>query len=286
MAWGRIDDKMHSHRKTMRIPRRRRCEAMGLWTLANSWCNLHATDGHVPRDIWDEFGAAEDVPKLLVDSGYWIETDDGYQFVNWGEFNLTADDQQAKREAETERKRKWRESKRAKSEACPTDVPAGQEDMSQDVPPESGDRPAMSALTHTHTHTQKNSSSKSSKGGRSRGTRLPEGWLPSEATREWARREHPHVNLALAHEKFTNHWLSKSGRDATKVDWDRTWRNWIIGDSERKTSRTPNGNPNLTAREQEVVKAELLKDNPDPEILRRAGIDPATRQRALTGGTP
>ena len=160
MAWGRIDDKMHSHRKTMHIPRRRRCEAIGLWTLANSWCNLHATDGHVPRDIWDEFGAAEDVPKLLVDSGYWIETDDGYQFVNWGEFNLTADDQQSKREAEAERKRKWRESKKAKSEARPTDVPVGQGDMSQPVPPASDDRPAESALTHTHTHTQKESSTK------------------------------------------------------------------------------------------------------------------------------
>lgn len=160
MAWGRIDDKMYSHRKTMRIPRQRRCEAMGLWTLANSWCNNHATDGHVPRDIWDEFGSSEDVPQLLVDAGYWIDTEDGYLFVNWGEFNLTSDDQQAKREAEAERKRKWRESKKAKSKACPTDVPAGQWDMSEDVPPESDERPAESALTHTHTHTQKESSSK------------------------------------------------------------------------------------------------------------------------------
>lgn len=41
--------------------------------------------------------------------------------------------------------------------------------------------------------------------------------------------------------------------------------------------------PQLTAREQEHLKAELMKDNPNPELLRRAGIDPATRMRALPG---
>lgn len=28
-------------------------------------------------------------------------------------------------------------------------------------------------------------------------------------------------------EKFVDFWASKSGKDATKVDWEATWRNWI-----------------------------------------------------------
>lgn len=165
MAWGRIDDKLYSHRKTMRIPRAHRCEAMGLWTLAISWANNHGTDGHVPRDIWDEFGTTRDIAQILVDAGYWIvaeDAEDGYVIANFGEYNLTSEDLVAKREAEAERKRRWRASKNGRSKVSPEDVPVGQQDMSQDVPTESDDVRPASALTHTHTHTQKNSSSKSS----------------------------------------------------------------------------------------------------------------------------
>jgi hypothetical protein len=27
--------------------------------------------------------------------------------------------------------------------------------------------------------------------------------------------------------KFRDYWVSKSGRDAAKLDWEATWRNWI-----------------------------------------------------------
>src|ERR1043165_7194418 len=61
-----------------------------------------------------------------------------------------------------------------------------------------------------------------------RGSRLPDGWMPTEATRDWARREFAGVDLRTEHEKFSNYWSAKTGRDATKTDWDRTWQNWII----------------------------------------------------------
>jgi hypothetical protein len=60
-----------------------------------------------------------------------------------------------------------------------------------------------------------------------RGTRLPETWTPTQALLDWATTEHPKIDLRLETEKFRDHWLSKAGRDATKVDWDRAWRNWI-----------------------------------------------------------
>ncbi|TSD47962.1 hypothetical protein FFI94_018780 [Rhodococcus sp. KBS0724] len=154
MAWGLTDDKLHSHRKTLRIPRSKRCESMGLWTLVNSWCNDHGTDGAVPRDIWDEFGTTVESAELLVAAGFWEDTAEGYQVVNWAEYNKTSAELDEKRTAEAERKRKWREEKarkaaeeKARSEGSPPNVPAGQAGPSDDVPSES-------ALTHTHTHTQ------------------------------------------------------------------------------------------------------------------------------------
>jgi hypothetical protein len=66
-----------------------------------------------------------------------------------------------------------------------------------------------------------------------RGTRLAEDWVPSEQTRLWARTEFPGVDLRTEHTKFVNYWLAKTGRDATKRDWDRTWQNWIITAAER-----------------------------------------------------
>ena len=60
-----------------------------------------------------------------------------------------------------------------------------------------------------------------------RGVRLPEAWAPTQALLDWATAEHPKIDLRLETDKFRDHWLSKAGRDATKVDWGRAWRNWI-----------------------------------------------------------
>ena len=54
--------------------------------------------------------------------------------------------------------------------------------------------------------------------------------MPSPETIAWAKANHPHVDLKRSHETFVNHWLSSS-RNATKLDWDRAWRNWVIKDS-------------------------------------------------------
>lgn len=37
-------------------------------------------------------------------------------------------------------------------------------------------------------------------------------------------------------EKFKDHWVSKSGKDATKKDWYATFRNWCRSDWVKKTS--------------------------------------------------
>lgn len=71
-------------------------------------------------------------------------------------------------------------------------------------------------------------SEESPSGARKRATRLDENWNPSTADIAWCKAEHPGIDGRAETEKFRNHWIAKSGKDATKLDWSRTWRNWII----------------------------------------------------------
>lgn len=60
-----------------------------------------------------------------------------------------------------------------------------------------------------------------------RGCRLPPEWQLTSDLREMALAINPRVNPENEAEKFRDFWLAKSGRDATKLDWAATWRNWI-----------------------------------------------------------
>lgn len=67
------------------------------------------------------------------------------------------------------------------------------------------------------------------------GSRLSDEWKPDKThwdaaieinpsfTREWF--------VETAH-KFKDYWIAKSGKDATKIDWLATWRNWVRNDIE------------------------------------------------------
>jgi len=82
---------------------------------------------------------------------------------------------------------------------------------------------------------------RSKKEATNKGERLSPTWSPSDEQRQFA------VNLGidpdLTSEIFRNYWLAKSGRDATKVDWNLTWRNWCLNDKGAKT-RIPREKPN------------------------------------------
>ncbi len=72
---------------------------------------------------------------------------------------------------------------------------------------------------------------------RKNGTRLSDDWQPDDDAFAFALdqigAEKTHVEI----EKFKDHWLSVSGNKATKVDWTRTWRNWIRRAAEYAASK-------------------------------------------------
>lgn len=66
------------------------------------------------------------------------------------------------------------------------------------------------------------------------GTRIPEDWVLPKDWGEWAVSEgYPEAGIRLEAAKFHDYWKAKSGKDATKLDWSATWRNWM------RNSKTP-----------------------------------------------
>jgi hypothetical protein len=75
------------------------------------------------------------------------------------------------------------------------------------------------------------------------GTRLPEDWIKTDDGKKslaWAKREYPAVPLVEESLKFANYWLSKTGKDATKRDWYRTFQNWVIEANRRLPANRSN----------------------------------------------
>lgn len=77
-----------------------------------------------------------------------------------------------------------------------------------------------------------------SKPSSARGNRIPEDFWPDAAIRDKA------LSLGLTPAEYTDqiermkdHFESKSGKDATKTDWNKTARNWIRRAADDKTRR-------------------------------------------------
>lgn len=89
----------------------------------------------------------------------------------------------------------------------------------------------------------------------SRGHRLPSDWLLPKKWGDWALEEFPTwTPEAVRHAAatFRDHWVPKTGRDATKTDWEATWRNWC-----RKERIPP---ALLKAPDKSAAKAEELAE--------------------------
>lgn len=75
-------------------------------------------------------------------------------------------------------------------------------------------------------------------GGRNRPTRIPDIFAITDDMRAWAREnELHHLDLDAVTAEFIDHWRGKSGKEATKVDWIATWRNWVRREKKFMTQR-------------------------------------------------
>lgn len=88
-----------------------------------------------------------------------------------------------------------------------------------------------------HPHPIKDNSLRSlSKKTEKNGTRIPDDFEPD---REWSRKQGlTNSELRFEFEQFKDFWKAKSGKDATKKDWQATWRTWIRNAAKRRGRST------------------------------------------------
>lgn len=234
MAWFKVDDGLHASRKLLSIPKRTRFAAVGLWTIAGSWSADQLTDGTIPDYMLDVFGAPPSAPQALVDAGLWEREQGSYVFRNWHEYQPSKQDVDAERAASRERMRELRARRkqpkqpeqREEGEVFGRTGPNGSENVRNPDPT----RPDP---THIE---EANASSKPRKRA-PRATRIPDGWTPTDELAQAMSMECPTVNQQAEHRKFVDYWTAKSGKDATKADWNATYRNWIRRAAENAPQR-------------------------------------------------
>lgn len=105
-----VDDRLHSHPKA----RQAGLAAMGLWTMAGSYCAAYLTDGFVPSSFVRGFDNGFRSANKLVEVGLWVRAENedgqsGYSFHDWGDHgNPTAEEIKRYRKAAAERQRRRR----------------------------------------------------------------------------------------------------------------------------------------------------------------------------------
>lgn len=82
--------------------------------------------------------------------------------------------------------------------------------------------------------------------GAARGSRLAPNWFPTPTDYAFASSEgltREEINREA--DRFRDYWTAASGRNACKLDWQATWRNWIRSDlRKRPSSRSGNARRN------------------------------------------
>jgi hypothetical protein len=108
VTWFKVDDGFALHPKAIAAGN----AALGLWVRAGSWCGAHLTDGRLPAGMVGTLGGhARDVRKLIA-AGLWCQTEGGYQFIDWEQWQPTKAQVKAEREATRTRVNRWREHRR------------------------------------------------------------------------------------------------------------------------------------------------------------------------------
>ena len=106
MPWFNTDDKLHSHPKS----RAAGLEAIGLWTVAGSYCTDYLTDGAVPSWFVESWPRGRTLAAKLVKARLWDAIEDGWQFRSWAEYQRMREQVLKEKAKAAERKRKWLEN--------------------------------------------------------------------------------------------------------------------------------------------------------------------------------
>lgn len=93
--WFKVDDQFHDHGKLRKIDYDP--AAIGLWTLAGSWCGSNRTDGFVPASVLRRWSSSwKRLAGRLELAGLWepaeVDGERGWVFHDWEDCNPNKDE--------------------------------------------------------------------------------------------------------------------------------------------------------------------------------------------------
>jgi hypothetical protein len=120
------------------------------------------------------------------------------------------------------------------------------------------------AIPETETETETETDFVAAPKGTAKAKRLNPDWVLPKDWGMWTLEKMGWDESAvrLEAERFKDYWIAKSGRDATKLDWQATWRNWC------RTAKTIR--PSFAQQAADIVRTTVppMHTGPDPVLLK------------------
>lgn len=218
-----VHDGMPDHPKIMPLSD----GAFRLLVTGWCWCSRYLTDGVMPMEVWSRFGNRRHRDELVRVAHVHI-AEDGKSV----EFHDYLDHQRSRQQVE--------DLRRKRSEAGRKGGKAGSKTEASASPSAQANEKQNGTIVReqrTDTEVLPSEALSEQPEPRKRGTRLPDDWRPSQDMIARAREDFPSVDLRLETEAFCDWFHAKSGKDATKVDWNVAWRGWIRRTYQRNQER-------------------------------------------------
>lgn len=264
MPWARIDDAFDDHPKVLAVLEHEQGgAAIGLWTLCLTWAHRNTlkrgkTPGLISASLPRRYlgPGARDLAAILVKEGLWepLAEGDGWMIHDFDRYLPTAKTSQARSEAGRRgAARRWAEQAEDGSEpsgdgklpyAPDNELDACQDADGKPMASDGSRAPARRAIpngiaSRDPSPEDPGSQNLTAPQKRRRGTRIPPDFAVTPEMVAWARKRVPHVDGRTETEKFINHWRSESGQKAVKLDWELTWKNWMLNGAERGRKLSP-----------------------------------------------
>ena len=228
MPWFKVDDGFHGHPKVMELTP----AAVGVWTLAGSWCANYLTDGEIKTAVVRRLGATDEMVRELVDAGLWIDLGGSYQFKDWDMYQPLKEEVEAERQAARDRMKAVRAKKKGveRSPEQPENVQPNDSGTFADDSEEVRVTPSLSLSLSLPDPIP-------AKSGRKKpATPIPASWSPNDTHAQYAAAEG--IALDFQAERFRTH---AEANDRRIVNWDAAFRNWLLK-AERTTQNKPAAN--------------------------------------------
>jgi hypothetical protein len=186
-----------------------------LWATADQ----HTEDGCMPglsMQQIDRKTGVKGFAAALVDVGWLADDAQGVALVRFTEHNGKS----AKKRLETARR--VAKHRAGSGEVTPDEDNGNADSVTDALAREEKRREEVTTAVLVARTTAADASAK-------RGSRLSSDWALPKAWGEWALQEFPGwtpETVRIEAAKFADFWHAKAGRDAAKLDWCATWRNW------------------------------------------------------------